>query len=117
MTSTMPQNPPVVASCSDYQTIFDNAFAAYTKKTGKDLALDPLLRRLETCQSPASILDILREQIPGSDQSQTSRSNSRLTMWLNSTVNVIYMFSKALGGDVGQVSFNRVEIAHSTSMP
>jgi hypothetical protein len=115
----MPQNSPVLASCSNYQIIFDNAFAAYTKKTGKDLASDPLLRRLETCQSPDSILDILREQIPGFNQSQASRSDSRLTMWLNSTVNVMHVFSKAFGGDVGQVRFSRVtrvKIARSTPM-
>src|SRR6266581_4691320 len=55
------------------------------KKTGKDLASDPLLRRLESCSSPDTVLDVLREKIPGFDQSR-----STLTTWVKPTINVMY---------------------------
>jgi hypothetical protein len=89
--STMSQNPLETTSDSTYDLVFENALKAYKKKTGKDLASDPLLRRLETCNSPDGVLSALREQVPDSDQSGTH--NDRLVNWLDPTVNVLLNFS------------------------
>ncbi|KAH9989500.1 hypothetical protein BJV77DRAFT_1069445 [Russula vinacea] len=90
----MPHTSLEAASRSaDYQSIFDSALEAYERRTGKDLTKDPLLRSLETCQSPDAVLAILRAQICGpSDLSDKS------TTWLDPTVNVINAFSSAVGG-------------------
>ena len=95
-------------SCSNYQSIFDSALERYKKKTGKDLTKDPLLRSIETCNSPDAVLTLLRAQILGPGQSQSSSDKS--TSWLDPTVNVINAFSAAIGGGVGLVSHeNRVD--------
>jgi len=101
-TRIMSQTPPMATSSSNYQSIFDNALKSYKKRTGKDLASDPLLRRLETCHSPDDVLVILRGLILECDQSRSS--NSKLTKWLNPTVNVLYTLSTTIGGGVGLVS-------------
>jgi hypothetical protein len=104
----MSQTPTSVASCSNYQAIFDNALEAYKKKTGKDLTSDPLLRSLETCNSPNAVLSLLREQIlePGQPQS----SGNKFTTWLDPTVNVLNAFSGTIGGFVGLVSLKVFDV-------
>jgi fungal STAND N-terminal Goodbye domain len=101
----MSQNPLEAASSPDYEVIFDNALNAYKTKTGKDLAKDPLLRRLESCNSPDSVLSLLRQQIPGFDHSESS--DERLTKWVSPAVNVIYTFASTIGGAVSLVSFGK----------
>jgi hypothetical protein len=101
-TRIMSQTPPMATSSSNYQSIFDNALESYKKRTGKDLASDPILRRLETCHSPDDVLVILRGLILECDQSRSSNSN--LTKWLNPTVNVLYTLSTTIGEGVGLVS-------------
>ncbi|KAF8463769.1 hypothetical protein DFH94DRAFT_686689 [Russula ochroleuca] len=91
---------PGAASSSDYEVIFDNTLKAYKKKTGKDLASDPLLRRLESCNSPDSVLSLLRLQVPGFDQSVSGNSNERLTKWVNPAVNVLCTFASTISGAV-----------------
>ncbi|KAF8469865.1 hypothetical protein DFH94DRAFT_773065 [Russula ochroleuca] len=94
----MPQTSLESASRSNYQAIFDSALEAYKRKTGKDLTKDPLLRSLETCQSPDAVISILRAQLLGPGQSQSS--SDELTTWLDPTVNVINAFSATIGGGV-----------------
>ena len=103
----MSQDPHV-----NYQVIFDNALEAYKRITGKDLASesDPLLRRLESCDSTDAILVVLRDQIPTLNQSETSDDSLRFTNWLNPVVNVLYTFSAIISGAVGLVSFCGFEI-------
>jgi len=100
----MSQDPPVISSSANYQLIFDNALEAYKKKTGKDLASDPLLTRLESCDSPHAVLALLRDQVPGFDQSGSSSTSDGLTKWLDPTVNVLYTFSSTIGSAVSLVS-------------
>ena len=113
--ATVSQSPPEAASSSDhYEVIFDNAMKAYKKKTGKDLASDPLRRRLETCNSPDSVLAMLKDQIPGFHQSGSSDENhERLTKWVNPVVNVLYNFAATIGGAVSLVSHGIVGDIHS----
>jgi len=90
-------------SNSGYQHIFSSALESYKKRTGNDLTSNPLLPRLETCNSPDAVIALLREQIPGFDQSRSDNHSERLSNWLNPTVNVIAAFSGTIGtvGPVG----------------
>jgi len=99
----MSQNRPQTSSSANYQLIFDNALETYKKKTGKDLASDPLLRSLESCGSPDAVLDVLRDRIPAFDQ-----SGSRLTTWVKPTINVLYTFSSTIGDAVSLVSMIKI---------
>jgi hypothetical protein len=98
----MSQGPPEISSNSNYQLIFDNAIKAYKRKTGSDITADPLFRRLRSCDSPDAALALVREQIPGFDQSESS--GHRLSSWLDPTVSVLYTFSFTIGGAVSLVS-------------
>jgi hypothetical protein len=99
----MSRNPPEIPSGSNYQLIFDNALAAYEKKTGKNLPSDPVFRRFESCNSPKDVLSVLQEQIPGFDQSAGGSQGNRFSNWLDPTVNVLYTFSATIGGAVSLV--------------
>jgi hypothetical protein len=101
----MSQNPPTADSSSNYQVIFDNALNAYKSKTGKDLKSDPLLRTLESCNSPDAVLILIRQQIPGFSQSESS--DERLTNWVDPVVNVLYNFAQTIGGAVSLVSLDK----------
>ncbi len=106
----MSQNPQTTATTSswNYQSIFDNAIEAYKKKTNKDLRSHPLLARLQTCDSPDSVLSVLHEQIPGFDQSRNT--DNKLTKWLNPTVNVLYTFSATIGAGISLGSLKELKI-------
>jgi hypothetical protein len=95
----------MTTSKSNYQLIFDNALATYKKKTGKDIISDPLLRRLESCDSPETVLTVLREKVPGFEQ--IGGSSDTLTKWLHPMVNVLYTFSSTIGGAVSLVSLRK----------
>ena len=88
---------------SNYHHIFSVALESYKKRTGKDLTSNPLLPRLETCNSPDAVIALLREQIPGFDQSQSDNDSESLSNWLNPTVNVIAAFSGTISESVGPV--------------
>lgn len=86
---------PMATPHPKYQYIFDEALVSYKKRTGKDLASDPLLGRFETCRSPDEVFAIFRELILGSDQSRSS--SGKLKKWLDPTVNVLYTLSATIG--------------------
>jgi hypothetical protein len=98
----MSQTPIATASSSNYQSIFDNAIDAYKNKTKKDLRSHPLLDKLQNCDSPNAVLNVLYEQIPGFDQS--CGTDDKVAKWLNPTVNVLCTFSGVVAGGVGLVS-------------
>src|SRR6267142_4026127 len=60
--ATMPQTPAEISAHTNYQSIFDNALQEYEKNTRKDLSLDPLFRRLQSCDSPDNIITMLQQQ-------------------------------------------------------
>jgi hypothetical protein len=100
----------VATTSISYQSIFEKAIEAYNKKTRKDLRSHPLLAKLQSCDSPDTVLRVLREQVPGFDPYQPKTTDERLTKWLNSTVNVLCTFSGVIGGSIGLGSF----IEHKT---
>ncbi|KAH9032802.1 hypothetical protein EDB85DRAFT_2289651 [Lactarius pseudohatsudake] len=97
----MSQTPSTASSSSNLQAIFNASIKEYEKKTKKDLLLHPLMGQLQTCNSPADILAVLRTQVQQFEQSTSGDDN--LTKWLIPTVNVLYAFSGALGEGVGLV--------------
>ncbi len=95
-----------MSSTSNFQAIFEAALKDYTKKTGKDLCdLDhPLASRLDSCDSPDSILDIFREQARDFDEFR--KGDTKLFKWLKPIVKVLHAIStnKALGDHVSTVN-------------
>jgi hypothetical protein len=97
----MSHSHPTASSSSNFQPIFNNALRAYERRTKKDLFAHPLAAQLQACDTPSGILNLLQQQVQELDQSQSS--NSRLTKWLDPTVNVLYSLSATLGEGVGLV--------------
>jgi hypothetical protein len=95
----MSHNQPSSKS-SNFQLIFDNALKTYKKCTKTDLLKHPLADRLQACDSPSSVLAVLKEQVQELNESQRSS-----TKWLEPTVNVLHTFSETLGQGVGSVCF------------
>ncbi len=96
----MPQNSQTTPPTDSYnfKVIFEAALDAY-KKTKQSLESHALLTQLQTCDSPAAILDLLRGQVnPNADEG--------LKKWLNPTINVLYVFSATLGEGVGMVNID-----------
>ena len=102
-------------SNSNYQHIFSAALESYEKRTGNDLTSNPLLPRLETCNSSDAVIALLREQIPGFDQSRIDTDSERLSNWLNPTVNVIAAFSGTIGDSVGSVGLRMFHLTYPES--
>jgi hypothetical protein len=100
----MSHTHPTSASSSNFQLIFDHALKAYEKRTKNDLLTHPLAAQLQHCNSPSSILDVLRQQVQELNQSQ--RRNERWTRWLDPTVNVLHAFAETLGEGVSLVCLN-----------
>jgi hypothetical protein len=86
---------------SNFQPIISNALDIYRKRTKNDLLTHPLAARLQNCDTPAAILAILREQLRGLDQSQSSAE--QWSKWLDPTVNVLFTFSATIGAGVSLV--------------
>ncbi|KAH8986515.1 hypothetical protein EDB86DRAFT_2241656 [Lactarius hatsudake] len=99
--SSSSKTPATTPSSSNFKAVFEKALKAYNKKINQDLTAHPLAIQLQPCNSPATILTILQEQV---DQFKQSRSaDERLQKWLNPTINVLYTFSQTLGEGIGLV--------------
>ena len=92
----------MASSSSNFQSVFNAALEVYEKDTKNKLLTHPLAAQLQSCDSPAAILSVLKNLVQQSDQS--SSSDQRLRNWLDPTVNVLYTFSATLGGGVGLVT-------------
>src|SRR6267154_5314879 len=94
--------PSTSTSHSNFVPIFNAALESYKRRTKKDLASHPLLSSLQSCDSPETVITVLREQIPAFNQSQNR--DDGLTKWVIPTVNVLYTFSGTIGQGVGLVN-------------
>jgi hypothetical protein len=106
---------PMSQTRPNYQHIFSVALESYKKRTGIDLTSNPLLPRLETSNSPDAVIALLREQIPGFDQSRSDNDSERLSNWLNPTVNVITAFSGTIDESVGPVGLRVFHLTYPKS--
>ena len=113
MSQTRPNSESKALSNSNYQHIFSVALESYKTRTGNDLTSNPLLSRLETCNSPDAKIALLREQIPGFDQSRSDSNSKGLSDWLNPTVKVIAAFSGKIGD--GLVGLRMSHLTYPTS--
>ncbi|KAF8258090.1 hypothetical protein EI94DRAFT_1816112 [Lactarius quietus] len=86
---------------SRFQAIFQAAVKSYQKQTKKDLIAHPLASQLQSCDSTAAILAILKDQVREFDKSHSG--DERLTKWMGPTVNVLVAFSATVSGGVGLV--------------
>ncbi|KAI0277625.1 hypothetical protein BGY98DRAFT_605869 [Russula aff. rugulosa BPL654] len=82
------------SSSSNFQLMINNALDTYKKRTKNDLLAHPLAIRLQTCNTPSTIIAVLQEQVQGLDQSRSS--DERWSKWLDPTVNVLQAFSSIL---------------------
>jgi hypothetical protein len=115
MSQTRPNSESSAHPNSNHQHIFSVALESYKKRTGNDLTSNPLLPKLETCNSPDAVIALLREQIPGFDQSRTNNDSERLSNWLNPTVRVIAAFSGTIGESVGVVGLRMFYLTYPES--
>ncbi|KAH9956963.1 hypothetical protein BC827DRAFT_1157461 [Russula dissimulans] len=99
----MSSTPAPSTPQSNLDSIFNSAFRAYKKKTGKDITSHPLAAEIGACNSPDEILAVLRRQISALDQSQSDDEGPISTKWLIPTINVVYSFSAVVGEGVGLV--------------
>ena len=97
----MSSTPSPSTSRSNLDSIFNAALQEYKKKTGKDITSHPLATELQPCQSPDTVLAVLRGQIPSFDQSQ--RGEEGFAKCLTPIINVLYAFTATLGDGVGLV--------------
>jgi hypothetical protein len=98
----MSTEPSTSAPHFNFVSVFDAALETYKRTTKRDLASHLLLPDLESCNSPAAVLTVLRRQVPGFSQSQDS--DDGLAKWVAPTVNVLYAFSDTIGQGIGIVS-------------
>lgn len=92
----------MASSSPNFQPMFNAALEAYEKATKSKLLTHPLAAQLQSCESPAAILSVLKTLVQQSDQ--RSSCDDRLRNWLDPTVNVLYTFSATIGGGVGLVT-------------
>ena len=97
MAQNIPTTPPT--DSDNFKVVFEAALEVYNKKTKQSLQDHTLLTQLESCDSPAAILDLLRGQV-------NPNANEGLRRWLNPTIHVLHAFSETLGEGVGLVNIN-----------
>ncbi|KAN0103626.1 hypothetical protein V8E52_011808, partial [Russula decolorans] len=89
----------------NFKAFFDAALKDYTKKTGKDLCdLDhPLASKLDSCDSPDSILNVFQEQ--AREFGEFRKGDTKLLKWLKPIVKILHPIStnKVLGDSVSSV--------------
>ena len=99
----MSQTPPTASiSSTSFEKIFAAALETYEKQTKKDILSHPLATQLQSCDSPAAIIAVLRIQVEDFDQAQSA--DEKWTKWLDPTVNVLHAFSSTLGNGAAVVS-------------
>ena len=110
----MSSNSNTPASSSNFGSLFNAALAKYTKQTGTDLRNHPLSNRIDSCDSPDSILEVFQEQAQAFDQFR--RGDTGLFKWLTSVVNVLHALSNnpVLSGSASLVNPATFSIIYST---
>ena len=84
--------------------MLDAALVEYKKKTGNDLLALWLASELQTCKSVDSVLDVLRDQAKAFERSDSE--DQKLMKSIDPLVNVLSIFSDALGAGASLVHIN-----------
>ncbi|KAH9027734.1 hypothetical protein EDB85DRAFT_2276618 [Lactarius pseudohatsudake] len=102
MSTSISGDSPAVSTTTDtstFKAIFENALKEYENKTGTNLTTHPLADKLQTCDSPDAVLNVLQEHVRAYEESRNG--DQRLTKLLDPTIHILYLFSAALGEGVG----------------
>ena len=93
------------ASYSQFQDLFDAALREYSRKTGKDIATDPLITSIRTCSSSDAVLEILQEQAHAFNQFRNGDWKVQLMRQLKPTVDILFRLSTSgvFGEGIGLV--------------
>ena len=75
----------------NFEAIFNAALTEYTNRTGNDLRNHPLASKIDSCDSPESILDIFQEQAQAFDEFR--KGDNKLFQWLRPVVDVLHAIS------------------------
>jgi hypothetical protein len=102
-----------VSTSSNFETLFNAALAKYTRQTGSDLRDHPLASKIDSCDSPESILDIFQEQAMAFDEFRND--DTKLFKCLRPVVNVLHALSTepVLRDSASLVSHTQFLIIHS----
>ena len=79
---------------SNFKVIFDAALTNYREHTGVDLSRYPLSEKLQNCQSPDAILELLQEKV--NEFEDFRNGNHKLINCLGPVVQVLHAFSGVL---------------------
>jgi fungal STAND N-terminal Goodbye domain len=99
MTAT---NQTAGPSTDNFTAIFNAAIVEYQTLTGKPLDTHPFAKKLDTCQSPEAVSNLLRTQAQAFNKFR--EGDERLMGWLGPTVNILSTFSDTLGEGISLVS-------------
>ena len=86
---------------SNFQSFLD-ALADYANQTGIDLTKYPFADKLQSCHSPESVLDLLRDK--AREFKDYRKGNRNLISCLSPVVQALHAFSPILGEVAGLVS-------------
>ena len=98
-------------STVNYNAIFEAAITEYKTITGHDLRKHAFSAALETLNSPDAILKVFQTQTQDFDK--VRKKNKRMIELLTPIVEIVFIFSSALGEGVGVVSIHFF-LYHST---
>ena len=90
---------------SNFKVIFDVALANYREHTGVDLSQYPLAEKLQNCQSPDAILEILQEK--AKEFEEFRNGNHKLINCLRPVVQVLHVFSGVLDNHVARFHLSK----------
>jgi hypothetical protein len=79
------------STSSNFGVLFDAALEKYTEQTGKDLRNHPLVHRIDTCDTAASLLAVFQEQAQKFDEFRNG--DHRLINWLQPIANRLHALS------------------------
>jgi hypothetical protein len=96
-------------SFSHFQDLIDAALREYSRKTGKDIATDPLTARLLRCDSSDEVLGALQEQAHAFDQFRNGDWKIQLMRRLKPTVDILLGLSTSgvFGEGIGLVRLTK----------
>jgi hypothetical protein len=100
--SNQTAGPSTSTSTDNFNAVFNAASAEYQFVTRKRLDTHPLAARLDTCDSPKAVSDLLRTQ--AQVFSTFRKGDEKLMAWLDPMVHILFTFSATLGEGIGLVS-------------
>jgi hypothetical protein len=94
----------------NFKALLDSTLAEYTKQTGTNLRNHPLAHKIESCDTPDSLLAIFEEQAQAFDEFKNG--NHKLIKWLQPVVIGLHALSTraAVRSGVGLVRLNQIII-------